>query len=65
MKQTLNVKGMHCSSCEALIKDALADLHVDAKANHKTGTVDVSFDENTTTIDRIKDAIKTEGYEAD
>ncbi|MBR9690827.1 hypothetical protein GOV08_04030 [Candidatus Woesearchaeota archaeon] len=36
MKKTIiDVEGMHCKSCETLIKEALADVGVKAKPNHK------------------------------
>lgn len=40
MTTTLQVKGMHCTSCEALIKEVLEEegaRHI--KANHKDGTI--------------------------
>ncbi|MFH1591381.1 MAG: heavy-metal-associated domain-containing protein [archaeon] len=64
-KTTIQVKGMHCPSCEILIKEAVEEIdgvslaHVDEKA----GTAAIDFDETKTTLDRIKAAIKEEGYE--
>ncbi len=64
-KITLSVKGMHCRSCEMLIKDSLGELEGIAivNADHKKGTVDVSFDDAKVTVNAIRDAIKKEGYE--
>jgi copper chaperone CopZ len=63
-KLMLNVKGMHCSSCEMLIKDSLDELGVPkAEASHKTGIVNVEFDEKKVSEKKIKEAIKKEGYE--
>ena len=64
IKKTFNVKGMHCKSCEMLIKDAVSE--VDGVKN-----IDVSLLKNTVTVDfddtkvkdiQIKKIIETEGY---
>lgn len=66
-KITLNVKGMHCPSCEILLKDSLEELEgvSNAKADSKSGIVEVDFDESKTDIDKIKSVIIKEGYEAE
>ncbi len=65
VKKTLDVKGMHCKSCEMLIKDAVSEIDGVKK-------VDVSLAKNTVTIDydekkvkdaTIKKAIEAEGYQ--
>ncbi|MFH2020230.1 MAG: heavy-metal-associated domain-containing protein [archaeon] len=64
MKTKLNVKGMHCSSCEMLINESLTDLGVDASTvSWNKGTVEVSFDEKKVSLQQVKDAIKKEGYQ--
>ena len=64
---TLKAKGMHCSSCEMLIQDALEELDgiKSSKADHNTGSVIVNFDESKTTPDSIKAVISKEGYEVE
>jgi copper chaperone len=63
-KIALNVKGMHCASCEMLIQEALVDIGArKVDASHKKGTVQVEFDDSKITLDKIKEAIKKEGYE--
>ncbi|MBI4173384.1 MAG: heavy-metal-associated domain-containing protein [Candidatus Aenigmarchaeota archaeon] len=63
-KMLLNVKGMHCNSCEQLIAMALDDLGIKgAKADHKTGAVSFSFDPAKVDMEKIKAAIRDEGYE--
>jgi len=58
------VSGMHCRSCEMLLKDALNELGVSkAEASHKEGKVVVAFDERKVNIEDIKKAILKEGYE--
>ena len=66
-KITLNVKGMHCPSCEILLKDSLEELEgvSNAKADSKSGIVEVDFDESKTDIDKIKSVIIKEGYKAE
>lgn len=62
-KITLDVKGMHCQSCETLIKDELMELGVDkCEANHIIGKVVVTFDESKISFDAIKSAIAKQGY---
>jgi copper chaperone CopZ len=64
-KIKLKVKGMHCKSCEMLIKDSLSELKgvSDTRVDHKQGYVIVEFDENMASIADIKKIIKNEGYE--
>ena len=62
MKLTLKIKGMHCKSCEILIQDSLEELGVKSKADHKKGAVEVEFDNNKISQDKIKQAIEKEGY---
>jgi len=65
MKTKLNVKGMHCTSCEMLIKDALEDRGVIAKASRERNTVDVKFDEEKISLKEIKAEIKKQGFEVE
>ena len=60
---TLNVKNMHCKSCEMLITDALKELEVKSKADSDKDIVKVSFDEIKITEKEIKTAIKKAGFE--
>jgi len=62
IKSKLNVKGMHCKSCEVLLKDSLEeipDVQV-LKADHKKGLLEVEHPKEK--IQQIKDLIKKEGY---
>ncbi len=65
MKKIFNVKGMHCNSCEIMIKDSLSEVdgvkHV--KASHAEGIVTVKFDEAKISEDKIISIIKEQGYE--
>jgi len=66
MKKTIKVSGMHCSSCEMLIKDVLeeADGVKKADASEKAGSVTVEFDEKKISEDAIKKLIRDSGYKA-
>jgi copper chaperone CopZ len=61
----LMVKGMHCKSCELLLKEELEEIHGVKKAgpNHKEELVSIDFDGNSETLEKIKNKIKEEGYE--
>lgn len=62
-KIILTVKGMHCKSCEMLIKDELMELGVKkCEIDHKSGKTVVVFDESKLSLDSIKSAIKQQGY---
>ncbi len=61
-KLTLKVTGMDCHSCEMVIGDALKDIGVKAKVDHKTGKAEVEFDPVKTNLAAIKAAIEKEGY---
>ncbi len=62
MEKKIKVTGMHCSSCEFLIKDSLSDIGVKAKADFKKGDVIVEFDPKKTKIEKIYGAIEENGY---
>lgn len=63
-KKEFNVKGMHCSSCEMLVKDSLEELDNVKKveASAKDGKVTVYY-EDEVDDSKIKKIIKEEGYE--
>ena len=56
--------GMHCPSCEMLVKDSLEDEEGvnNSKADFKLGIIEVDFDEEKTNLNKIKDIINKEGY---
>ena len=60
----LNVKGMHCSSCEMLVKESLEETAgiQNAELSHKEGTATVSYDETKISEKEIKKIIQKEGY---
>ena len=63
-KEIIKVKGMHCSSCGELIKDALEELEgvKTVSVSHEQGIVSVEFDESSVSNERIRKEIVNEGY---
>ena len=54
----VKVKGMHCPSCEMLIKESMEDEGAkNVKIDHKTGNL--SFE----SIEKAIEIVKKEGYE--
>ena len=64
MKITLNVEGIHCKSCEVLIKDELEELGgiKDVEVSHEKAYVKVEFDETKTDKMQIIEVIKKLGH---
>lgn len=64
-KDRFNVKGMHCGSCEMLVKEDLLDIDgvVEVKADHKSGDVEVSHEG--VNLDVVKKAIEDLGYKVE
>ena len=62
---TIKTKGMHCVSCERIIKDAILNLNgvKDAKIDYTTEKTIIEFDPSQTDIKTIMNAIKKVGYE--
>ena len=63
INKKFKVKGMHCNSCEFLIKDVLEEIGVEAKANNEKGEVNLKFDENKVSLSKIKQILKENKYE--
>ena len=56
------IKGMHCTSCESLIKDILTDHGIKTCAlDANTGRLDFSYPEKIN-LDQIKKEIEKGGY---
>ncbi|MCM3790796.1 copper chaperone CopZ [Domibacillus indicus] len=64
-KTTLNVQGMSCGHCIKAIEDSVGKLggvssvQVDLQANK----VDVEYDTNQVSIEKIKETIDDQGYD--
>lgn len=63
----IKTNGMHCTSCEMLIKDALEEVEGVSKAEaaHKTGIVSVEFNEKKVKKSDLIKIIKLEGYQVE
>ncbi len=63
---TITVGGMHCGSCETLVRESLEELDGVRKADvsHSAGTAVVVYDENAVSPEALKVAIEEEGYSA-
>ena len=63
-KLKIKTKGMHCRSCEVLIKDELRVLDgvKNVEASHKSGIISVEFDDCKVSETDIINCIKQEGY---
>jgi len=65
MKKEFRIEGMHCKSCEVLIKESLEDELKGIKSvniSAAKGDAVIEFNEKETTFDEIKRIIKREGY---
>ena len=64
MKKTFMVTGMHCTSCEVLIREDLEEQPGigNVEVNHKTGEVKVDFDATEITQKEIIELIEAGGY---
>jgi Cu+-exporting ATPase len=62
---TIKTKGMHCVSCERIIKNAVLNLNgvKNAKIDYTTEKAIIEFDPSQTDIKTIMKAIKKVGYE--
>jgi len=60
---TLNVEGMSCNHCVNTVEKTLIELGAEGKVNLAAKTVEVTYDENGTTLEAIKEAIEEQGYD--
>lgn len=64
-KINLQIKGMHCQSCETLVKEELSAIDgiTDVMVNSKTGKASLNLTNGHVTDNAIINAIKNAGYE--
>src|SRR3990167_8013025 len=64
-KVNLQIKGMHCASCETLVKEELSAIGgiTDIVVNNKTGKASLNLTNGHVTDSAIIQAIKNAGYE--
>ncbi|WP_257350653.1 cation transporter [Pseudalkalibacillus decolorationis] len=59
----LRVEGMSCGLCIVTIEGVLQEIGTKGKVDLKTSTVTVEYDENSLSLEKIKEAIDGKGYE--
>lgn len=64
-KVTLNVQGMSCGHCVKAVEGSVGALKGvnSVKVDLKAATVDVEFDKQEVTLDKIKETIDDQGYD--
>ncbi|SDM15147.1 copper chaperone CopZ [Bacillus sp. OK048] len=64
-KVTLNVQGMSCDHCVKAVEGSVGELNgvSTVKVNLKAKTVDVEFNTQEVTLDKIKETIDDQGYD--
>ena len=62
--RVLRVAGMSCGHCELSVQEALDELDgvERSKADHKTGRVELAYDEDRVTGEKLHEAIQEAGY---
>lgn len=60
---TLKVQGMSCQHCVQSIEGALKKIGAAGSVDLRNNKVDVSFDENQLSVERIIEAIEEQGYD--
>ena len=65
-KKTVEIKGMHCRSCEMMIEEEMLKVPgIDkVKVSAKKGTADIFYKDAPPAEDAINDAVKAAGYQA-
>lgn len=62
MKKILKIKGMHCNSCEILLKEAIEETGTKVlSTNHQKGEIGIELADEKKMI-AIKTAVEKEGY---
>ncbi|MFJ7974604.1 copper chaperone CopZ [Peribacillus sp. NPDC096379] len=64
---TLNVIGMSCGHCVNAVEGNVGKLAgvAEVKVHLETGKVDVAFDHETVTLEKIKETIDDQGYDVE
>ena len=63
----INIKGMHCGGCEAVIEEAVSELDgvFEVKADYPTAKCSISFDPKQIQLKDIYKTIEDKGYQID
>lgn len=67
MTANLKTSGLHCTSCSMLVDLTVGDIDgvADVRTDHVTGDTVVRYDSDTVSVDRIVEAIRDVGYDAE
>ena len=63
VKKTFKVTGMDCTSCAMLIESDLEDVGVKASCNYAREILEVEYDEQKVSEDKLKEVVKSSGYD--
>lgn len=64
MTKIIKIKGMMCGNCAKHVKDALESISdINAIVDHKKGTAEVTFTNETITDEKMISVITDAGYE--
>jgi copper chaperone len=63
-KVTLNVQGMSCDHCVKAVEGSVSELNgvSSVKVNLKANTVDIEYNNQEVSLDKIKETIDDQGY---
>lgn len=66
-KVTLNVQGMSCDHCVKAVEGSVGELNGvnSVKVNLKANTVDVEYNNQEVSLDKIKETIDDQGYDVE
>lgn len=66
-KVTLNVQGMFCDHCVKAVEGSVGELNgvSSVKVNLKANTVDVEYNNQEVSLDKIKETIDDQGYDVE
>jgi len=61
----LKIKGMHCKSCEIILKEQLEEIIgvVNVVPNHEKDEIELNFNGTDHTLNLVKEIIQKEGYQ--
>lgn len=62
---TLNVQGMSCGHCVKAVEGSVGELNgvSKVKVHLENGTVDIEYNTDKVTLDKIKETIDDQGYD--
>lgn len=64
-KVTFGVKGMSCGHCKMAVEKALKGIDgvLGAEVNLEAANVSITYNDEKTNLDQLKDAVKESGYQ--